>query len=286
MKTVILFIFLIIILSFFILYFFYKILDKTYNIPNITSENIKDRKTYQNLDKEKLKSKKREIKEKESVFSNHYLNLDVVGIFANKNRIGEFKKLTKSSRLSLKLDNNNKHDKYAVEVLTDNGKQLGYLTRAQRKLFRTLKGNNTIHLKIGYINSYYSDFHKDYKYFVSINIYIGFEQEDLNLIIKLECLKDSLNNLYQEKKHKQGVEVSEEIITYFLQLMNNKIISKKYQKGKLPLAISIDKITINAIKSKAYSECVNFYDSVVDFMPKNERIIKRVAKAKEKLLKQ
>ena len=263
------------IFTFLVLYFIYKILSKI----------RKEKKNHQNLDSEKLKSKKREVKEKDSVFTNHYLNLDVVGIFVNNNRISEFKKLTKSSRLSLKLDNNNKHDKYAIEVLTDNGKQLGFLTRAQRKLFRTLEVNSTIHIKIGYINSSYSDYHKEYQYFVSIDTYIGFEQEDLDLIIKLEYLNDSLNNLYQEKQHKQGVGVSEEIITCFLQLMNNKIISKKYQKGKLPLAISIDKITINAIKSKAYEECVTFYDSVVGFITKNERIMKRVAKAKEETIK-
>ena len=261
---------------FLILYFIYKIISK------IRKEN----KNHQTIDSEKLKSKKREVKEKDSVFSNHYLNLDVVGIFASNNRISEFKKLTKSSRLSLKLDNNNKHDKYAIEVLTDSGRQLGYLTRAQRKLYRTLEGNNSIHIKVGYINSSYSDYHKEYQYFVSIDTFIGFDQEDLDLIIKLEYLNNSLNNLYQEKQHKQGVGVSEEIITYFLQLMNNKIISKKYKKGKLPLAFSIDKITINAIKSKAYEDCITFYDSVIDFITINERLMKRVAKAKEKILKQ
>ena len=130
------------------------------------------------------KDKREKSINKEIPYKNKELYLDVVGIFASKSRIKEFERVNNTSNICLEEDPYNEHDKYAIKVINcDTKNQIGFLERGQRKLIKSLKHSDYF-VQLVNKEQFFSKSSGRDEYKMSIKLFIGFEKEDLDKIIK------------------------------------------------------------------------------------------------------
>ena len=122
--------------------------------------------SFKEVDDEKDKREKRI--NKESAYKNKELYLDVVGIFASKKRIKEFKKVNNTTNILLEEDPHNEFDEYAIKVINgDTSIQIGFLEKGQKKILKSLQNNNNYFVQLVNKEHYYSKLQDRDKYKMS-----------------------------------------------------------------------------------------------------------------------
>jgi len=137
--------------------------------------------SFKEVDDEKDKREKKI--NKESAYKNKELYLDVVGIFANKKRINEFKKVDNTTNILLEEDPYNEYDEYAIKVINgDTNIQIGFLEKGQKKILKSLQNNDNYFIELVNKEHYHSKLKERDEYKMSIKLHIGYSEEDLEKI--------------------------------------------------------------------------------------------------------
>tara|TARA_B110000003_G_C16532597_1_gene489524 strand:+ start:71 stop:1000 length:930 start_codon:yes stop_codon:yes gene_type:complete len=245
-----------------IIVFVYLLLTKTSVKKPSTQKwdyDENDDDTFFNRDELKT-GNKRETKEANSVYSKSLLYFDVKGVFAESSRIKVFKNLKKGDKLILDTNVYNEHDKYAISILNENNKMLGFIPKGNRKLHRTLNSNIDSICSVYSKEEYYSDYHEDYQYLMTAKIYVGFNENDISLIRNINNNFSTFLINYQEKKYKDNIELCDSLANDFIELLKNKSILNKFKQEKISFDIDFDKISINLIRAKEADKCLVIFD--------------------------
>lgn len=140
--------------------------------------------SFKDVGEEKVKREK--SINNESPYKNKELYLDVVGIFASKSRIKEFERVNNASNICLEEDPYNEYDQYAIKVINcDTKNQIGFLERGQKKLLKSLK-HSAYFAQLVNKEQFFSKSRGKHEYKMSIKLFIGFDKEELDKIIKKE----------------------------------------------------------------------------------------------------
>lgn len=234
---------------------------------------------------------------------------NVVGIWANRSSIAEFKRIENDRLVDIRFESNNPYDKNALAVFSKRGVHLGHIRRNQRKLILTLRQNPNVLAHIIDHDEFYSNNRGKQVYRLALEIWVGFSQEELD-----EERQRILQLDYLRKKELEGLDQWEPIYTELtnlkdelpvLELENPQLAFERFlsithtiirfnqawahtEFGRM--VVPLDKLTIIAMKQKDYAAVVDCFNTMVDHANltdnQMEKLIKRVNRAKEHLARQ
>lgn len=224
-------------------------------------------------------SKTRKEKEKDSIYVREIKEFDVKGIFAESSRRRLFESLDNSSTITLHLDYNNKHDKYAIKVNVDN-KTIGYISRGNRKLFRTLETNSNYLIDIENKYSKFDTYHKDTKYYLSISVHLNFNDIEIDTLIKYYNLNEEFKDKYKAKQLIEAKQLAANILDQTKIILDDPNLKKVFKKHKLSLKSDINALTTCAIKTSDTELCLNLYNLHKPYIKPGKLLLSRIEKAK------
>jgi len=226
----------------------------------------------------------RQEKEKDSFYNNQILEFDVKGIFAERKRRKLFDNLNTSSVITLELDYNNKHDKYAIKVNVDE-EQIGNISKGNRKLFRTLESTPNYIISISNQYSYFKKEINDTKYLLSLKVHVGFNKSEIEVLNKYYSLNNKFKDLYKSKKMEEANACAEKIFNETKYILNELNLKKVFKKHSLSSFTDINSITICALKLNNLNFCMDIFNLYKPYTKPGKLLLNRIQKVESILNK-
>jgi len=178
--------------------------------------------------------------------------------------LSAFNEINKGESIIVEIEPKNPNDKNAIVAKTESGNTLGYIEKGQRKLILTLKENPLCFARV--TRKFFAEDTK-YKYYVIIDLFVGFNQEDLKIAIQPEK-----KGKIEEKPYQDGIKANRNKINRYHQgykleregLIDNAIeLYSSIVDSKFNVPSSYDRLAIIYRKRKQYDKEIDVLNKLI-----------------------